>query len=247
MGHGGTRRRLRDAARVEFAARGFDGTTVAAIAARCRGEQGTALQLLRRQEGALGSRAGDELERLAAASNSPGSDWTTSASSPERRSTTTRPTPSSAACCSGKACRTVRPQTPSVRTTHYREKVARFAAAQRDGLLDRDLDPAHLVFALIALAAWWQTVPQLAEMITGAGPDDQQESAATSPVREHVRHFGPDLQRVAQRKLRLLNAAETINDMRIPPGNRLEKLSGPTVTDERSRQAKFSRPSSWSH
>ena len=44
--------------------------------------------------------------------------------------------------------------------------------------------------------------------------------------REHVRHFGPDLQRMAQRKLRLLNAAETINDMRIPPGNRLEKLSG---------------------
>jgi proteic killer suppression protein len=31
---------------------------------------------------------------------------------------------------------------------------------------------------------------------------------------------------MAQKKLRLLNAAETINDMRIPPGNRLEKLSG---------------------
>ena len=44
--------------------------------------------------------------------------------------------------------------------------------------------------------------------------------------REHVRHFGPDLHRMAQKKLRLLNAAETINDMRIPPGNRLEKLSG---------------------
>jgi toxin HigB-1 len=44
--------------------------------------------------------------------------------------------------------------------------------------------------------------------------------------REHVRKFGPDLQRVAQKKLRLLNAAETINDMRIPAANRLEKLSG---------------------
>jgi proteic killer suppression protein len=44
--------------------------------------------------------------------------------------------------------------------------------------------------------------------------------------REQVRHFGPDLQRMAQKKLRLLNAAETINDMRIPPGNRLEKLTG---------------------
>lgn len=45
-------------------------------------------------------------------------------------------------------------------------------------------------------------------------------------VREHVRQFGADLQRAAQKKLRLLNAAETINDLRIPPGNRLEKLSG---------------------
>ncbi len=45
-------------------------------------------------------------------------------------------------------------------------------------------------------------------------------------AREHVRQFGPELQRAAQKKLRLLNAAETINDLRIPPGNRLEKLAG---------------------
>ena len=45
-------------------------------------------------------------------------------------------------------------------------------------------------------------------------------------AREHVQQFGPELQRAAQKKLRLLNAAETINDLRIPPGNRLEKLAG---------------------
>ena len=45
-------------------------------------------------------------------------------------------------------------------------------------------------------------------------------------AREHVRQFGPELQRAAQKKLRMLNAAEAINDLRIPPGNRLEKLSG---------------------
>ncbi|AYG02194.1 type II toxin-antitoxin system RelE/ParE family toxin [Gryllotalpicola protaetiae] len=44
--------------------------------------------------------------------------------------------------------------------------------------------------------------------------------------REHVKRFGPDLQRAAQKKLRLLNAADVLNDLRIPPGNRLEKLSG---------------------
>jgi len=31
---------------------------------------------------------------------------------------------------------------------------------------------------------------------------------------------------VARRKLLILNAAEKLTDLRIPPGNRLEKLSG---------------------
>lgn len=34
------------------------------------------------------------------------------------------------------------------------------------------------------------------------------------------------VQRAALRKLLLLDAAESLNDLRIPPGNRLEKLSG---------------------
>lgn len=38
--------------------------------------------------------------------------------------------------------------------------------------------------------------------------------------------FGPDLQRAAQKKLRLLNAASELNSLRVPPGNRLEKLTG---------------------
>ncbi|RII40856.1 type II toxin-antitoxin system RelE/ParE family toxin [Galactobacter valiniphilus] len=44
--------------------------------------------------------------------------------------------------------------------------------------------------------------------------------------REVVKRFGPELQRMAHVKLRLLNAADDINDLRIPPGNRLEKLGG---------------------
>jgi proteic killer suppression protein len=43
--------------------------------------------------------------------------------------------------------------------------------------------------------------------------------------RERVRAFGPDLQKVAQRKLRLLNAATELNTLRVPPGNHLEKLT----------------------
>jgi proteic killer suppression protein len=35
-----------------------------------------------------------------------------------------------------------------------------------------------------------------------------------------------DIQNVARRKLRMLNAATNINDLRVPPGNHLEALSG---------------------
>ena len=44
--------------------------------------------------------------------------------------------------------------------------------------------------------------------------------------REPVRKLPPDVQRVASRKLVLLDAAESLDDLRVPPGNRLEKLTG---------------------
>jgi len=44
--------------------------------------------------------------------------------------------------------------------------------------------------------------------------------------RQHSRKFGGALQRIALRKLLVLDAAETLGDLRIPPSNRLEKLAG---------------------
>lgn len=41
-----------------------------------------------------------------------------------------------------------------------------------------------------------------------------------------ARRFPPDIVRVALRKLDMLNAARRLEDMRSPPGNRLEALSG---------------------
>lgn len=40
------------------------------------------------------------------------------------------------------------------------------------------------------------------------------------------RKLPADIQAVALRKLRLLNQARTFNDLRVPPGNRLETLKG---------------------
>ena len=34
------------------------------------------------------------------------------------------------------------------------------------------------------------------------------------------------MQRVALRKLRMLDAAQSLDDLRVPPGNRLERLRG---------------------
>ncbi len=42
--------------------------------------------------------------------------------------------------------------------------------------------------------------------------------------REPVRKLGPDVQKVALRKLKMLDAATVLDDLRIPPANRLEKL-----------------------
>lgn len=44
--------------------------------------------------------------------------------------------------------------------------------------------------------------------------------------RERSRRLPSDIQQVALRKLRMLNRAVNLQDLRVPPANRLEKLSG---------------------
>lgn len=41
-----------------------------------------------------------------------------------------------------------------------------------------------------------------------------------------ARRLPPDIRQVAMRKLRLLDAASRLDDLRVPPGNRLEALGG---------------------
>lgn len=50
---------------------------------------------------------------------------------------------------------------------------------------------------------------------------------------EFSRHLPQEIQAVARRKLRMLNAARTLADLRVPPANRLEALKG-------SRSGQFS-------
>lgn len=48
---------------------------------------------------------------------------------------------------------------------------------------------------------------------------------------ERSKKLPNDIQQKALRKLRMLNRSENITDLRVPPGNRLEKLKG-----DRSKQ-----------
>ena len=44
--------------------------------------------------------------------------------------------------------------------------------------------------------------------------------------RRYIKKLSRELSRLTYNKLVLINAAESINDLRVPPGNRLEKLAG---------------------
>ena len=59
-------------------------------------------------------------------------------------------------------------------------------------------------------------------MIRSYGDRDTQAVAE----RRRVRRFSEEFQRRAQRRLLLINNSRDLNDLRVPPGNRLETLSG---------------------
>ncbi|MEU4624674.1 TetR family transcriptional regulator [Actinoplanes sp. NPDC023801] len=54
----------------------------------------------------------------------------------------------------------------------YSEKVAALREAQRTGRLPESPDGALLLYAVVALAAWWHAVPQVARMMLGPLADD---------------------------------------------------------------------------
>jgi proteic killer suppression protein len=47
--------------------------------------------------------------------------------------------------------------------------------------------------------------------------------------RQRTRRFDEGTSRIALRKLLILDAADVLGDLRVPPGNRLEKLKGDRV------------------
>jgi AcrR family transcriptional regulator len=59
----------------------------------------------------------------------------------------------------------------------YAGKTEAMAAAQQAGLLDDTLDPAHLIFLVIALSSYWSAAPQIARMLSGSDARNSTELA----------------------------------------------------------------------
>lgn len=171
-----TRRRLLEAATVEFAERGPDGTTMARIADRAGLNKERLYKYFGDKQSLFQTVLAGELEKLAASVGKPsgfeeigefaGRTFDYHAAHPELVRLL---------LWEGLAGGPIADEAD--RTSHYRFKTAAYADAQRSGILDGELDPDHLVFLIIGLAAWWYTVPQLAGMLTGAGYEDADERA----------------------------------------------------------------------
>ena len=163
-----TRRRLQQAACTEFAAHGPDGTTMARIAALAGMNKERLYNYFGDKRLLFETVLIEELEKLAVSleANAPGLEDIGKYTGCIFDYHPSHPHLVRLLLWEGLA------EGPAVneagRTAHYQRTVARFAEAQRNGLLNDDLDPAKLVFLLIGLAAWWFAVPQLARMVTGS-------------------------------------------------------------------------------
>jgi AcrR family transcriptional regulator len=168
---------LRDAAVAEFADRGFEGTSIQAIAERSGVNKERLYSYFGDKRALWETVLAGELDRLAAAVGLTGTGLDDIGEFAGATFDYHAAHPELGRLLQWEGLQGGPAVDQAERTRHYREKVMRFEEAQRSGVLATGLDPAHTVFALIALAAWWQTVPQLARMITGASPDDPAERA----------------------------------------------------------------------
>jgi AcrR family transcriptional regulator len=173
----GTRRRLKEAATVEFAEHGPAGTTMTRIAERAGINKERLYKYFTDKQTLFETVLSDELAKLAASVEPPADRFENIGEFAGRTFDYYAAHPELARLLlwEGLAGGPVADEVN--RTAHYQHKAQAYAAAQQAGILDDDLDPAHLVFLIIGLAAWWFSVPQLARMLTGADDNNPAEHA----------------------------------------------------------------------
>jgi AcrR family transcriptional regulator len=193
----GTRRRLQEAATVEFAERGPDGTTMSRIAERAGINKERLYKYFGDKEALFETVLTAELAKLSASVTPPEGGLEEIGEFAGRTFDYYAEHPELARLLLWEALSGGPIADEDARTTHYRRKAMAYARAQSDGVLDGGIDPDHLVLLIIGLAAWWFSVPQLARMLTGADDGDPAEHArrratVVRAAQRLARSHGPD-------------------------------------------------------
>ncbi|MRH93137.1 TetR family transcriptional regulator [Nocardia sp. SYP-A9097] len=176
----GTKQRLLDAAVHEFAERGPDGARVAAIAARACVNKERIYQYFGDKQGLFEAVLTDQLAQLAAASPLAADKAGELAEYAGHVFDYHRTHPQFLRLLHWEG---LQPQggelsAESARASHYADKVAALAAAQRAGKLTDAVAPGYLMYAVAALAAWWFAVPQVVRMVLTDDAEDPEAMRA---------------------------------------------------------------------
>ena len=173
----GTRRRLKEAATAEFAEHGPDGTTMARIAGRAGINKERLYKYFGDKQALFETVLTAELEKLAASVELPAGGLEDIGEFAGRTFDYHAAHPQLVRLLLWEGLAGGPVADEAARTAHYKKKAQAYAAAQREGVLDDELSPEHLVFMIIGLAAWWVSAPQLARMLTDADDSDPAEHA----------------------------------------------------------------------
>jgi len=173
----GTRRRLQEAATVEFAERGPDGTTMSRIAERAGINKERLYKYFGDKEALFETVLTAELAKLSASVLPPEGGLEEIGEFAGRTFDYYAEHPELARLLLWEALSGGPVADEAGRTAHYRHKAMAYAQAQSQGVLGDDIDADHLVLLIIGLAAWWFSVPQLAHMLTGADEGNPAEHA----------------------------------------------------------------------
>lgn len=173
----GTRRRLKEAATAEFAEHGPDGTTMARIAERAGINKERLYKYFGDKRALFEAVLTDELDKLAASVAPVPAGFEGIGEFAGRTFDYQSAHPELVRLLLWEGLSRSPVADEANRTAHYKNKAQAYARAQRDGILDSEIDPDHMVFLIIGLAAWWISAPQLARMVTGADDSDPAEHA----------------------------------------------------------------------
>ncbi|MFG1610885.1 TetR family transcriptional regulator [Actinoplanes sp. NPDC049265] len=172
-----TQQRLRAAAYAEFAQHGVAGTTVTRIADRAGVNKERLYAYFGDKDGLFDEVLTEALEELSQAVAPEGLRFEDLGEFAGRTFDYYTEHPELARLLQWEGLRGAPPVSEEKRRAHYDVKVAATGRAQRDGLIDDQIDPGYLMFMVIGLAAWWFAVPQMAALLTGNDVDAAGEQA----------------------------------------------------------------------